>query len=178
GYKVQCIADNLPIFVPTRNNFYWLFGKNSKATPLMTGKIAKILAENPSIAFEELQRELEENAERNFWSEEDVFPDPLITYKMVKEKYDCFNEEVGALGDIISRTFNMDKSNISLLYDNENLRHPGIGMNFLNCYDLIKNIEAEFNMKLNYDLINLNTFRTLYTLLDFILEEKNVCLRK
>jgi Subtilisin-like serine proteases len=172
-YEIQCVSDDIPVLAPGLNNSYRLFGRNSKATPLMSGKIAKIFTNKVNITFEELDGLLEQNAAMNYWSEEDLISNSIILDELLQEKYSCFKEEINILASIISGTFKMDNSYISLLYDNEYLRHPQIGLNPVNCYDLIKGIETQFRIKLNYNLINLNTFRTMYTLFDFILEEKN-----
>lgn len=173
--QIQCVSDYTPVLVPSINNSYRLFGSNSKSTPLMAGRIAKILNEKPNTTFEELEMVIEQNAVRNYWSEEDLFGTPIMPKDIPKEKYSCFKSEIDTLASIIANTFEMDNTNISLLYNNENLRHSQIGLTFENCYDLIKNIEKEFKIKLNYNSINLYTFLTIYSLFDFVQEEmKNV----
>ncbi|WP_024833340.1 S8 family serine peptidase [Ruminiclostridium josui] len=174
NYRIQCVADSIPVLVPKINNLFGLFGKNSKATPLMTGKIARILFDKPNIDFKELQLLLEQTAVKNFWTEEDIYKYCIEPDEMQQDKYYCFKEEIKELADIIAETLNLTSANMPLLYQNINLRHREIGLKLSDCFDLIKNIEKGLNIKLNYNQINLNTFRTLYTLLDFVLEAKSI----
>jgi hypothetical protein len=174
SYNIQCVADDIPVLAPTINNSYALFGKNSKATPLITGRIARILINKSNISFKELQLVLKQNAAKNFWTEEDIYKYLIEPDEMQQDKYYCFKEEIKELADIIARTLNLPSANMPLLYQNENLRQQEIGLKLSDCFELIKNIEKGFNLKLNYELITLNTFRTLYTLLDFVLEAKSI----
>lgn len=168
-YDIQCVEDIIPVMVRTINNSYVLFGGNSKASALISGKICNILNNHPHISSDELNILLEKNATRTYWNEEDIIKDPRI-FDEVNGNLE--NYDVGYLKEIeniFEKYLHITEK--KLIYK-QKLFHPAIGINSMNCYSIIKAIENTFNLKLNYSLINFNTFESIYSLINFIKESQ------
>lgn len=164
--KIQCIMDNNPYMSCDLNNSYGLFGKcNSQAAAKLTGKIAKILSLNTDITFDELQAELELHATKNKWSKEDFnvskrFP----SYKKYLYKID--NKYFIQTKNILKRVLNIDSDDNKL--DEYDLFHKDIGLNYKNCFELIKELEKNFKIKFQYTNISRYDFASIYTLTDLV----------
>lgn len=167
NYEIQCVADTTPILVSGLNNTYTMFGGNSKATALFAGIILSILNMAPDISFIELSNMLENNAVKKCWMEENISIDLKIFDEIADRKSDYPQSELDIVQNILVKALNLNAEAVPLLYINK-LYHPKIGVNKFNCYNIVKDIERELNIELNYNLISLNTFKSIYSLLDFI----------
>lgn len=172
--KIQCVADIIPVYIPTINGAYWLFGGNSKATALFTGHIANILSQHPDISFEQLNEILEQRAYKNNWNDNNI--DSYIDfYGDITPISENFGQENMKLLISILRDNLGSSEAFEVLISRKKLYNPQIGVNKFNCYNIIKDIENKFGVKLCYSAITFNTFTSVYTLLDFIeRSEKNV----
>lgn len=171
-YEIQCVADILPVFILTINNVYRLFGGNSKATAEISGIIANILSENPSVTFNQLNEILESKAQRIAWTNADIVNKLDVFEEIGSYSKDYNKNELKLIEDIIIRSLNLNNEASSLLYSRK-LYHPQIGIDNINCYKIVKDIENTFDIKLNYDLISLRTFNSIFSLLAFIQREKD-----
>lgn len=167
AYEIQCVADIVPIYAPTINGAYWLFGGNSKATALFTGHIANILSEQPDISFEKLNEVLERRACKNNWDENDIDIN-IDFFEDIKPLDENFEQsDMKILTSILKDNLGFNEASEALVFKKK-LYSPQIGVNKFNCYNIIKDVEKKFGVKLNYDTISLNTYTSIYTLLDFI----------
>lgn len=168
-FEIQCVADGLPVLVSGLNSSYSMFGGNSKATAMLTGIVLEILNKQPDLEFSELNKLLEKEAKRNEWSEKDISREFNSFGELDRPNKEYPQIKLKKLESIIREELGLKKDIVPLIYKNR-LYHPKIGVNKLNCYFIIKRIENEFNLSLDYGLISLNTFESIYTLLDFVLE--------
>lgn len=169
--EIQCVADALPLFVPGVNNTYTMFGGNSKATALFTGIILNILKDEPDMDFEALNELLQNRAKRNQWSEEDISRNFNILEELVDKRSEYPEQHIKTLENIVAEVLRLKKEFIPLLHKYK-LFHPVIGLNKSHCHEIIKRIESEFKTNINYDLISANTFTSLYSLTNLLLEVK------
>jgi subtilisin family serine protease len=166
NYKIQCIADIHPVLCPKVNNRYELFGGNSKATALVTGLISKILISNPSISFEELNKVLENRAERNNWLESEINVN-INEYEEISTKENDYDVAyIETLANIIIDNLKLSNETKPFLFKYK-LYNPLIGLNSSNCFFLIKKIEEKFNLKFKYETITLGTFDSIYSLYEY-----------
>lgn len=169
-YEIQCIIDNNSYLTCDLENKYKLFGKcNSQAAARLTGKIAKIVYENPNFELEDLEKSLEINAVRNEWTAKDMKSSKR--YPIFKNEKSIINRDIlkGVI-EIIRDSFKIDESN------NEwyecSLFNKHIGLNSDNCFEIIMKIEEKFDTKFDYMNISRYDFISIYTLTDLI--EKNL----
>ncbi|WP_304340381.1 S8 family serine peptidase [Metaclostridioides mangenotii] len=71
--KIQCISDNEPMFIKVGKGECLKFGRNSKSAALMTANISNLLSKSCEMMnFEQVDRVLNSNANRNVWDEYDL----------------------------------------------------------------------------------------------------------
>lgn len=168
-YDIQCVIDNNSYLRCDLNNSYKLFGKcNSQATAKLTGKIANILSENPSINLVDLNRKLEELAIRNYWVSKDLKESKR--YPEFREDKNINKHVLKEVEDILRGVLSIDKDNAELyecsLFNNY------IGLNNDNCFKVIKKLEEKFDINLDYMNISRYDFISIYTLTELV--EKNL----
>lgn len=160
--EIQCIMDNNSYMCCDINNTYRLFGKsNSQAAAKFTGKIANILLDYGDMRFYELNNRLQILSKREYWNEEDLKASkryPILKNELSSDKQDIFDKTMAILIDF----FYSEKEYIS----NKSLYN--IGLNDYNCFELIKIVQQEFNIKLNYLNISRYDFLSIYTLVNLI----------
>ncbi|MCT4507718.1 MAG: S8 family serine peptidase [Tepidibacter sp.] len=169
-YNIQCVIDNNPYLSCDINNSYKLFGKcNSQASAKLTGKIANILSKKPYITFEVLQEELELFAKNNNWTNDDLLASKR--YPNYKEKM-YINDS-----DIFIGTVNAVKQVLGIdIYQNQlykySLFNSNVGLNYDNCFKLIKKIEEKFDIQFDYMNISRYDFVSIDTLIELV--KKNI----
>jgi len=169
-YDIQCIADMTRMLTSDLKGTYRLWGKcNSKATALLTGKIAGIMAEKPDISFEELEEILEEKAARTEWDSISLQEDELPNESFNKEKYTTNSGIVQQITSIFKETYRLSEDISDLLQANH-LFHPSIGVDPSNCYEVIQRIETTFGLKFDYRYISSATFASINTLSDLVID--------
>ena len=170
--NIQCICDNEPIVVPSiKKRAMSLFGYNSKATAVMTANISKILNLNNEINYDRLNILLEKDATRMTWIDQDLIDDE--SDYSVKEKLNLESDvkgKIDLLCKLIIDTYSCD-INIEDIY-NCSLFSSITNMNKHNFYYLLYEIENKFNIKLDYDKISLKTFKSIYSLLELIMNSR------
>lgn len=165
--EIQCIADIVPVYAPTINGAYWLFGGNSKATALFTGHIANILTRQPDISFEQLNEVLEQRACKNNWDENDIDINIDLFEDITPLGKNFEQEDIKMIVSILKNNLGFSEDSEALVFKKK-LYSPQIGVNKFNCFDIIKDVGKKFGVKLDYEAISLNTFNSIYTLLDFV----------
>lgn len=170
---IQCICDNEPILVPNiKEEKMVFFGHNSKATAIMTANISKILSLNSKINYFELNNLLKKYSIKNNWTNEEVsdFNFNLNNYILENRTLKGeLKENADLLCRLIIDTYKVDVDDINSLYKCSLFNNP-INLNKHNIYNLIYAIEDKLNINLNYDKISLKTFRSIYSLLDLVIE--------
>ncbi|MGL5634383.1 MAG: S8 family serine peptidase [Sarcina sp.] len=158
--KIQAVLDGTPVLAPYLDGRYWLFGGNSKATPILAVTIAKVLDGN--LTLEQVENYLETNAIRNIWAEDEIKKEIVIE-------------------DIENRFFSLDEDNrvkimkvlrkkvneylTDDLLEEEYLYRLGLSRH--NVWDLIIELEQVFNINIDYkevtlrDFVNINTICAL-----------------
>lgn len=168
--KIQCIIDNNSYFYCGLNNSYKLFGKcNSQAAAKLTGKIARILSMEPDISLEKLHEKLESLAIRNNWSQHNL---------KSSKRYPNFRNDLYTNDDtifikivnIVIKVLGLNKYNHKL--NKYGLFNKHIGLTYDKCFDLIKEIEGQLNIKFDYMNISRYDFMSIYTLVQLV--EKNL----
>lgn len=168
--KIQCVMDNNPYLTCHLDNSYKLFGKcNSQAAAKLTGKIAKILSTKNNITLNQLHKKLENLATSNNWFDEDF--SEIKRYADFKfDLYKRDNERLITVKNVLGRVLNIRDDEEKLynlgLFSNE------IGLNYDGCFNIIKELERELNIKFNYRKISRYDFASIYTLVELI--EKNL----
>lgn len=168
--KIQCIIDNNPYFYCDLNNSYKLFGKcNSQATAKLTGKIASILYMEPDISLEKLHEKLESLARRKNWTKYDLksskrYPDFRNGTYINDDK--IFMKVI----NIVIKVLGLNKYDHKL--NQYGLFNKNIGLTYDKCFDLIKEIEGQLNLKFDYMSISRYDFMSIYTLTELV--EKNL----
>ncbi|WMM26562.1 S8 family serine peptidase [Tissierella sp. MB52-C2] len=165
--KIQCVADITPVLVPTLDNKYKMFGGNSKATSLFTGLVLNILAKNDNISFEELNQLLEYKAVKNSWDDDDTNDINSCSCEISNWKSNYSKKNLMKLEKIFVKVLNLPQQDIPLLYKYM-LPNDKIHYKSKDFYEITKNIEKEFNIKIDYKLLSFSTFQSIYSLLDFI----------
>ena len=162
---IQCIMDNNPYMNCKPGNSYALFGKcNSQAAGKLTGKIARMLSEEPEMTFESLNDKLEIMARRNNWTERDLqaskrYPD------FKKNLYDKNSPILLKTADAVKEALKLDKSDGIYEYG---LFSRKIGLTYDNCFEVLKKLEGEFNIKFDYPNISRYDFISIETLTDLV----------
>ncbi len=160
--KIQCIMDNNPYLNCSINNSYRLFGKcNSQATAKLTGIIANILSKQPDITFEALNNELQTLAKRNDWTQEDL----LASKRYPDYKEDLYDKENSILlktAEIVKEVLKLEKNNRDIY--KVSLFHSRIGLNYDNCFELLKKLEQRFDIKFDYLNISRYDFVSIQSL--------------
>ncbi|HBF2787054.1 TPA: S8 family serine peptidase [Clostridioides difficile] len=165
-YRIQCVMDNNSYLCCDLNNSYKLFGKsNSQSAAKLTGKIAEILYRFPNINLEDLSEKLEKLSMRNHWTEKDLerskrFPeiqqyDKSINYKLVKDLINILKNELNI-------TESIDDVHDIILFNDY------VGLNDNNCFNILKKIENNFNLKFDYMSISRYDLISIYSLMHLV----------
>lgn len=164
--KIQCIIDNNSYFYCDLNNSYKLFGKcNSQAAAKLTGKIARILSVDPDISIENLNQKLESLAKRNSWSKYNLKSSkryPNLKNNIYKNDDKIFM----TVTDIVIKILRLNKYDHKL--NQYGLFNKHIGLNYDTCFDILKEIEEQLNIKIDYMSICRYDFMSIYTLTKLI----------
>lgn len=148
-YEIQSVANAIPQVLKGNQGTYELFGGNSKATAVFTGIVSKI-----GIDSRALENYLEIHAKKKEWT--DIHEEePEIS---LSER----NEHLFMrLRKTIIQVLRISKENENKL-ENEKLFRCGLTRN--NAIILLKEIEKEFHLKIDYDSVNLFWFYSLESL--------------
>ncbi|MCU9808433.1 S8 family serine peptidase [Paraclostridium sp. AKS46] len=162
--KIQCIMDNNPYMNCYINNSYRLFGKcNSQASAKLTGKVAKFLFEYGDMTFYEISNKLELLCRKSDWCNKDL----IKSKRFPNFKDISFLDEYNILNEISKILVNFLGVKSCDLYK-YSLFNEVIGLNDVNCYELIKILEKKFKISLEYLNISRYDFLSIYTLTDLI----------
>lgn len=67
-YRVQCVADRMPVMFKGPDKTFEMFGGTSKAASMMTANICDILEQDHNMCYHDLEEELMQEASQNEWS--------------------------------------------------------------------------------------------------------------
>ncbi|MBU7318323.1 S8 family serine peptidase [Paenibacillus oleatilyticus] len=170
--EIQCAADSTPVGVRAIDGSFAMFGGNSKAAALFTGIICRKLQQVKTHSHLELATILECQAERVQWTEDDI--------ALASQDHDCNHpgkhagkHELSQLANILAKHLAISPERMQHLYQSR-LYSPAIGLAPWHVHPILKEAETVFQTRLDYEAISLHTFRSIYSLLDFILKEKGV----
>lgn len=162
--NIQCVMDNNPYMNCYINNSYRLFGKcNSQASAKLTGKVAKFLFEYGDMTFYEINNKLELLCRKSDWCNKDL----IKSKRFPNFKDISFLDEYNILNEISKILVNFLGVKSCDLYK-YSLFNEVIGLNDVNCYELIKILEKKFKISLEYLNISRYDFLSIYTLTDLI----------
>lgn len=156
---IQCVADKKPILLKTEKNSYEMFGGNSKATAVFSGLLGKYMDYSERNDYEAMQKILMKKAEKNKWNQ---INEETIYFKNKKSNKKIIKELV----DIVRDTLMLDLSDQEILNAKEKYI-PGI--NRLNAFLLIKNLEERLKIHIDYSAVDVFWFLSimnLYTMLE------------
>ncbi|WP_227832151.1 hypothetical protein [Clostridioides sp. ZZV14-6387] len=170
-YDVQCVMDSNSYISCDINNSYRLPPKcNSYVAAKFTGKIAKILSENPDITISDLNDKLELLAIKNNWDSFDLDEYSRIpNFKL--DLYDKENVLLMKVADVIRDCLNIKVDNEKLFQCS--LFNKEIGLVYDNCFSLLQKLERVFNIKFNYMDISKYDLVSIYTLTELVEMYKN-----
>ncbi|MCC0647513.1 S8 family serine peptidase [Clostridioides sp. ZZV15-6598] len=165
-YDVQCVMDSNSYISCDINNSFKLPPKcNSYVAAKFTGKIAKILSEEPNITVSALNKKLESLATKNCWSSSD-----LDNYSRIPDfKVDLYDKENALLmevADVIRDCLNTEADNEKLFQCS--LFNKEIGLVYDNCFNLLEKLENRFDLKFNYMDISKYDLVSIYTLTELV----------
>lgn len=171
-YDIECIMDNNSYLRCDINNSYKLFGKcNSQAAAKLTGKIANILSKKPSIKIEDLNAMLSKIAVRNYWTLNDL--ESSKRYPNFKNNKNYINEDILiCIVNTIRDVLHINKDD-NILYECS-LFNKYVGLDYDNCFEVIKRLEERFNINLDYMKISRDDFISIYTLSELIDNKLNI----
>jgi hypothetical protein len=167
SYEVQACFDGLPHFAYSTDNQLVLFKGNSKANALMVGNILKISDENNFFDYDELIKYLNKKSLKKNWIRKDITIKKPFNNSFDIKNLGKLDKEIGTnLINIINSNFNKD---VKL---NESFSFPILsyktGLNFNNCYNFLKEVEAIFDIKLNFMDLNAVDFCTMDRLINLV----------
>ncbi|MCI9977530.1 S8 family serine peptidase [Clostridioides difficile] len=170
-YDVQCVMDSNSYISCDINNSYRLPPKcNSYVAAKFTGKIAKILSENPDITISDLNDKLELLAIKNNWDSFDLDEYSRIpNFKL--DLYDKENALLMKVADVVRDCLNIKVDNEKLFQCS--LFNKEIGLVYDNCFNLLQKLERVFNIKFNYMDISKYDLVSIYTLTELVEMYKN-----
>lgn len=168
NYKIQCVIDSRKYLTPYLNDDYVLFGQcNSHAAAKLTGKIASIIASTGVESFEQIQDRLSDISTKKYWRKNDLYE---IDHIMTKEIYSKKDKDIlDRIVSVISKNFNLKSE--QLLYK-KRICDGDFGIHFFNIFTLVKLLEEEFKVKLNYMEISRENLVSIYSLADLIKKYK------
>ena len=105
------------------------------------------------------------------WDNEDIIDclDVLGKPQKIDSYFD--KKELDHLVELVARNLELDKETSKKLYDNK-LWNPCFGLNRFNCFKIVRSMEIEFKIKLNYQDIDLFALESVYSLLSCIVKAK------
>lgn len=152
--NIQCIADEKPILLKSSIDKYEMFGGNSKATAVFSGILAKYIGENNTTNFNEIQKGLMQQADKTQWIE--------IKEECPEFEVRFYKKEIlNGLVKLVKTTLNVDIHRSELM-QNDDYCLPGL--NRYNAFLLVRGIEKYFNIRLNYNKINIFWFYSIKNL--------------
>ncbi|VHZ35924.1 serine protease [Clostridioides difficile] len=171
-YKYQCVVDDSDRIVADLGNSFKLVEKsNSFSAAKMSGKIAKIIANKVDISFDGLSRILEELSECTNWKDEDLYTNKRrIDYKQYL--YENNNINLNRVLKVLVDNLNIG-CNVDILFDSI-LFSKYIGLKNNNCIEILKKLENEFNIKIDYTKVYKEDLISIYTLTNLI-EKESIC---
>ncbi|HBF5147769.1 TPA: S8 family serine peptidase [Clostridioides difficile] len=171
-YKYQCVVDDSDRIVADLGNSFKLVEKsNSFSAAKMSGKIANIIANKVDISFDGLSRILEELSECTNWKDEDLYTNKrIIDYKQYL--YENNNINLNRVLKVLVDNLNI-RCNVDILF-NSILFSKYIGLKNDNCIKILKKLENEFNIKIDYTKVYKEDLISIYTLTNFI-EKESIC---
>lgn len=163
---IQCVVSYKPGLACNINNSYRLTEHdNMYAAAKFTGKVAKILYDDPSISFENLNKYLELNADKSTWNKNDV--DKTKKHPDFKvELYDEEDEFLQEVTSIIKEFLDIEKSDDFIFECG--LFNDYIGLNRENCYYLLRRLEAYFEINFDYMNINRQELLSIYSVTELV----------
>ncbi len=166
--RIQCVADLTPVMVHDLENTYSMFGGNSKAAALMTGHVANIINADENISVEEIQGGLQKKASVTKWLRADVDKKKIFPSEVNYATGDHSDprKKKKILEEILLDFFQVPKEDKQWLYSNC-LYYFLKPKDF---FQVLQYIERELNIKLNYDMIKFENFKSIYTLMDCVFQ--------
>lgn len=160
---IQCVVDSTPFLHCNLNNEYSMFGKcNSYAAAKLTGILAYEKSIDNKRTIEDILKNKAINNKWNEWSlkKSKRFPDAN------KYRKDVEAQIVREIEKILKEFFLLDR-NIDL--KGKILLSSEVGLQYFQCYELIKKLEEYFSFKVNdYTYISREDFYTVYSLAYFV----------
>ncbi|WP_234123409.1 S8 family serine peptidase [Clostridium hydrogenum] len=164
--QVQCLVDNTPIIYDKNCREHDIFYGNSKSTALFTGILCGLLLNNKVNTFDEAVKLIKENAIRSKWN--NIKKLNVLINREVHESYKEFTKEQGSkIINILKEQLKCEQMEDNMFYK-YNLIDPIIGLNASNIISVIKSIENQCNIKLDYEKISGRDFISIYDLLYMI----------
>lgn len=155
-YIIQCACDMSPVLVPVDDAFT-IFAGTSKATAIISAKIAQIINENGDIDYREVQKMLMKHATENMWNDEHRYLDSKTRPSFSYVQYDNKKEELYKVAFALSSVMDCKLTVDQILSQDDNLLRYGLdcenGCKFLSA------LESVFGFKINkpvqyYRLLN------------------------
>lgn len=157
--KVQVVVDGTPVLTPYLGGRWCLFGGNSKAAPIIASKISKYIGNNNLLDFSGVEEFLGSISIKSSWENSEL--NKNISYQEKKIKDD---KRKKIITNILKDTLHLSIENSTMkaykLYE--------IGLNKHNVWDVIKALQYNFNIKINYNEVSLRDFKNLDTIINLI----------
>lgn len=165
---IQCVLDSTPYLHADCKNEYSMFGKcNSYAAARLTGIIAKIMSDNIYLERSEILRELENRANRKYWSMLNICKSrrlPEINRYLVNSQLE---QEVG---NYMKLYLHKDEPLGNMLL----LSQSG-GLQYIQCFELLKSLQRDFHFHIrDYTSISREDFYSVNSIAHLIQRSKQV----
>jgi hypothetical protein len=164
--KIQCVIDSNARMVCNTDNNYTLSDRcNSYAAAKLTGKVARLLNENPMLSFESLNKKLEILSKKNNWTSSDLKEaqrNPDFKVGLYKNDNQLFLTVV----DIIKEFLNIPKED-NFIYECS-LFNKYIGLNRNNCYYLLRRFEECFGIEFDFMNISRHDLLSIYSITELV----------
>lgn len=169
SYKINCIANAVPILLQGMEENWDMFGGNSKATAVFSGIILQRLSVEPQLTNQQLLDKLAASAEKNEWDEEGI--EDLVNLNVLNCII-CNSQhpylELELMKSIVAEVLELDEGLKPKLH-NYKLYHPYFNLSLSKCLVILKKIEMRFSIKIKKEKITYYDFESIYSLLDLVL---------
>ena len=160
--EIQCVVDGTPVLVPCIKQERCFFGGNSKATPIIASRISRYLSEDKLLVQKEIESYLKRDATKIRYNIDEI--DKHI--KVKSNKFDKNNKVQVKIKELVEKTTGK-LIDIDLL---EKYRLYELGLDKYNTWQLIKDLEFVFDIRLDYETISLRDFATIQSINDLVLK--------
>ncbi len=149
------VCDSTPVMVPTLPGNYRLFGGNSKATALFSGLLSRIFNEKPMTSIRELKEMLMMCAQNTTLPQNMEFPSsPNIDSRLNENERQMLKRVVSLFCNKLHKDYNQ--------WPKDSLFFQGLRVD--NCYDLIKELEDAFAIRISVEDLDFFSFYSLESL--------------